>query len=333
MIRIARGTNLSDYSYTPVELDLFLKQVIKSKLAINIYKELLASGGDTAFGISDVLKAKGLRASKTRVYEEIAYLQKLGFIKRLSHRPPIYTTIHTPENLEKIAKRFFIKSREELMEKWAAVYPFLPQEQKQRNQEEMGDDQSVSLFKFNPFPIVDIFYNSPSGLKRLFYKVYESPEILICNFLVDTCMNGALFIKTISEDLPAFLNHLENTTGRYGKKIQMKTLTNTFSEELKTIWKLKGLPPIHKKILSYIDYELRVLEVPIMSFVLGEDTIFYPIGLGGIINKTSVLLEMKDEEIIDNARFTFETAWQKSQTAIKILDGKIIKERDLNFDS
>ncbi|NHK29956.1 MAG: TrmB family transcriptional regulator, partial [Asgard group archaeon] len=88
------------FSRTPSveEITKFITEILRNKLAINVYMQLLEDGGNTAFGISDNLRAKGIKASKTRVYEEIANLTRIGLIKRVSNRPPVYTTIQSPGN-------------------------------------------------------------------------------------------------------------------------------------------------------------------------------------------------------------------------------------------
>jgi len=316
---------LNNQAYSDLELEKFLNEVVSSKLAVNIYLKLLADGGNTAFGLSSALKTQGLKASKTRVYEELAYLQKLGLIKRISNRPPIYTTIHTPQNLQKIATQFFRDSREDLMKKWAAVYPFLPIEQQKRKEIESTPGEEVSLINFNPYPVVDIFYNSPKGLKNFYYKIFESPEILICHYLVDTCLSGTTFLEIISKDLSTFISHLKNIRDRYGQNLKMRSLSNYYSKALQDIIQIGKLPPNSKEILQFIDYEIRALKEPMMSFALGNKNLFYPIGLGGIVNKTFVVLELKDPEIIDSAKFAFETAWQRSELILKFEEGKVTK--------
>lgn len=102
---------MSRSTYSENEIEKFLREVLKSELAFNVYKQLVEDGGNTALGISENLKTKGKKASKTRVYEEISSLQKLGLIKRVSNRPPIYTTIPSQENFERIARLFFMDTR------------------------------------------------------------------------------------------------------------------------------------------------------------------------------------------------------------------------------
>ncbi|NHJ39131.1 MAG: TrmB family transcriptional regulator, partial [Asgard group archaeon] len=92
------------------EIRKFIAEILPNDLAINIYMQLLEDGGNTAFGLSNNLREKGFKASKTRVYEEIGNLTKIGLVKRVSNRPPVYTTIQSQENFEKIAIRFFMNS-------------------------------------------------------------------------------------------------------------------------------------------------------------------------------------------------------------------------------
>jgi len=101
--------------YTQEEIAKFLDEIIITKLTRAIYQQLIEDGGNTAQGLSETLKDKGVKASLTRVYEEIIELVKIGLVKRVSKRPPIYTTIQTPENYERIALKFIMNSREDLL--------------------------------------------------------------------------------------------------------------------------------------------------------------------------------------------------------------------------
>ena len=177
--------------YSEIELSKFIDEIVKSNLAKQVYFQLLEDGGNTVNGISNNLKAKGIKASKTRVYEEVSSLLDLQLIMRISNRPPIYTTVQAQANFENISTNYFRDSRQELMQKWASVFPFLPQDMKVRDSTTQDKQSSSSLINFNPYPVVDIYNTNKEDLRRYILRVFESSVINISNNLIQTCLDAS----------------------------------------------------------------------------------------------------------------------------------------------
>jgi predicted transcriptional regulator len=314
------------FSGTPSveEITKFITEILQNKLAINVYMQLLEDGGNTAFGISDNLKVKGIKASKTRVYEEIANLTRIGLIKRVSNRPPVYTTIQSPGNYEKIAMKFFMDTREDLLRRWAATYPFLPEEFK-TTKSQTAKLSTGPIVNFNPYPVVDIFASDKEGLKRYMLRVFESKEVLVSNTLVDTGFSTMNFREVFEEEeFSSLFNLLKSNKEKHGK-ITSRVLSTYITDETKAIKKLDKLPPLYKQFFNLIDYEIRQPKEKLSSFIIGDDNLLYPVGIGGIITKTYTYIEIRDPEIVDNAKFAFEKAWENAEIFLKIENGKVSK--------
>jgi len=316
---------MSRSTYSEDEIEKFLREVLNSELAFNVYKQLVEDGGNTVIGICENLQTKGLRGSKTRVYEEISTLLKLGLIKRVSNRPPIYTTVPDQENFERIARLFFMDTREELLRRWAATYPFLPEEMRSSSETSTIKLQTGPIVNFNPYPVVDVFnINIIDDLRRYMLRVFESNIMRISQSLVDTCFATDQF-RYAFQDLnfkPLFKQVSENYE-RYGR-IKSRTLSNYVTVELKELIKTRTFNKLHQQFFSLMDYELREPITKLSSFVLGKKNLLYPIGIGGVNTKTFVIIEIRDDDIISIAQEEFETAWESAKTILKIQDGKIV---------
>ncbi|MBN1328226.1 MAG: hypothetical protein JXA54_02020 [Candidatus Heimdallarchaeota archaeon] len=310
-------------SFTETEIKKFLAELLDDELAINIYLQLLEDGGNTAFGLSDNLKSKNLKASKTRVYEEIAKLVNLGLIQRVSNRPPIYTILNSKEDLESIAIKLLMNSREKILRTWASSYPFLPDNMK-NSDSKIGQLTGGQFINFNPYPIVDIFNIDLEGLKRYMLRVFESKNILISNTIVDTMFEANNFNKVFqNENFKLLIKQFTETTNRFGR-ISVRTLSTYFSKDIQLLRSLKELNPFNKQFFNIMDYELREPVDSLSSFILGDNNLFYPIGVGGIVKKTSAIIEIRNPEIIESAKLSFENAWKKAKIILKIENGEII---------
>ncbi|HUT82970.1 MAG TPA: hypothetical protein VMZ29_17370 [Candidatus Bathyarchaeia archaeon] len=311
-------------SFTESEIKKFLMELLDNDLAINVYLQLMEDGGNTAIGISDNLKDKNLKASKTRVYEEIAKLVNLGLIKRVSNRPPIYTTLHSKEDLESVAIKLLMNTREKILRTWASSYPFLPDDMKNTDSkigQLTGGGQFIS---FNPYPVVDIFNTDLEGLKKYILRVFESKNILVSNTIVDTMFEANNFYQIFQdENFKTLLKQFNETTNRYGR-ISARTLSTFFSKDIAVLKSSKELNPFYKQFFSMMDYELREPNKALSSFILGDNNLLYPIGIGGIVKKTSTIIEIRDPEIIKIAKLAFESAWKEAKIILTIENGEII---------
>ncbi len=307
------------------EIIKFIAEILPNDLAINIYMQLLEDGGNTALGLSNNLREKGFKASKTRVYEEIGNLTKIGLVRRVSNRPPVYTTIQSQENFEKIAIRFFMNSREELLRRWAATYPFLPDEYKSTKSQKVKLSTGP-IVNFNPYPVVDTFINDKDGLKRYMLRVFDSKEILVSNSLIETCFSTMDFRSVFEEEgFVTLFNQLKTNSEIYGK-ISSRVLSSVITDETKELKKAGKLPQLHKQFFNLIDYEIRLPKEKLSSFIIGDNNLLYPLGIGGLLTKTYTFIEIRDPEIIENAKFAFEKAWEKAEIFLKIKNGEIISK-------
>lgn len=316
---------MSRSSYSEDEIEKFLREVLKSELAFNVYKQLVEDGGNTVKGISENLRTKGKKASKTRVYEEISVLQKLGLIKRVSNRPPIYTTIPNLENFERIARLFFMDTREELLRRWAATYPFLPEEMKSSTEPKTLKLPTGPIVNFNPYPVVDVFnVDNIEDLRRYMLRVFESSTIKFSQALVDVFITTDQFRYAFQElNFEPLFKQMKENYERFGR-ISARTLTSYISDEFKEIIKTRKLNKLQKQFFNIIDYEMREPKSKLSSFVIGKSNLLYPIGIGGANSKTFVIIEIRDPTIIEIAQDAFESAWESANIILEVKDGKII---------
>jgi hypothetical protein len=316
---------MSRSTYSENEIEKFLREVLKSELAINIFKQLIEDGGNTALGISENLKTKGKKASKTRVYEEISTLQKLGLIKRVSNRPPIYTTVPSQENFERIARLFLMDTREELMRRWAATYPFLSDEMKStdlRTSNLIGSP----IINFNPYPVVNIFNTNTVDLKKYLLLIFESDLIYQSNAFVDTFMDTERLREVFKdENYISILNLLKEKHQTRGS-VKLKVLTSEITTEFKELVNTRKVSSFYQQFFKYVDFELREPKIKLSSFVISSNKLLYPIGIGGLEKKTYFLIEIRAPEILDKATYSFEEAWKKAKPIANLVNGKIVKE-------
>ncbi|MCG3253654.1 MAG: hypothetical protein KAX09_07390 [Candidatus Heimdallarchaeota archaeon] len=316
---------MSRSTYSENEVEKFLREVLKSELAFNVYKQLVEDGGNTVLGISENLKIKGKKASKTRVYEEISSLQKLGLIKRVSNRPPIYTTVPSQENFERIARLFFMDTREELMRRWAATYPFLPEDMKYSSGQRTMKLQTGPIVNFNPYPVVDVFdLDNNEDLRKYMLRVFESNLTRVSQAIVDTSFGTDDFRKAFNEiKFEPLLKQMKEIYERHGR-ITSKTLITHFTDEISKLISDGKLSSLQQKFFQLMDYEIRVPKEKLSSFVLGNNNLLYPIGIGGINTKIFAVIEIRDPGIVRVAHDAFESAWKSAKTVLEIKDGKIL---------
>ncbi|NPE07360.1 MAG: hypothetical protein GNW80_03675 [Asgard group archaeon] len=316
---------MSRSTYSESEIEKFLREVLRSELAINVYKQLAEDGGNTALGISENLKTKGKKASKTRVYEEISSLQKLGLIKRVSNRPPIYTTVPSHENFERLARLFFMDTREELMRRWAVTYPFLSEEMRLSPATKNMKLTTGPLVNFSPYPVVDVFnLTNIEDLRRYMLRVFESSTTCVSQAIVDTSFGSDQFIYAFEElNFVPLIKQMKENYERFGRNTT-RTLTSYYTDEIKDILKTGKLSKLQNQFFSIMDYEIREPKEKLSSFILGKNNLLYPIGIGGVNSKTFVIIEIRDPNIIEIAQDAFESAWGSAKIILEIKDGKIL---------
>ncbi len=316
---------MSRSSYSEDEIEKFLREVLRSELALNVYKQLVEDGGNTVKGISENLRTKGKKASKTRVYEEISSLQKLGLIKRVSNRPPIYTTVPSQKNFERIARLFFMDTREELMRRWAASYPFLSEKMKGTNLQSLKLSSSP-MINFNPYPVVNIFNTNKDDLKKYILLIFDSYLIYQSNALLDTFMNSEILHEVFKdENYVSILNLLKEKHETRGS-IKLKILTSEITDEFNELVKTKKVSSFYRQFFKYVDFDLRKPRIKLSSFIISSNKLLYPIGIGGLDKRTYFLIEIRAPEILDKATYSFEEAWKKAKPITKLVKGKIIQE-------
>jgi len=314
-----------DSAYTQEEVKKFLDEIINTKLARAIFQQLVEDGGNSAQGLSDSLKTKGVKASLTRVYEEIIELVKIGIIKRVSKRPPIYTTIQTHENYERIALKFVMNSREDLLRRWAAIYPFIPDHMKTSDFFAKGLT-SGPMLNFNPYPIVDIFNPGGEGLKRYLLRVFENNKLFISNTTVDVLLSGENYRAAFDkEKFVSLLEVIKKNFERNGR-LSVNTISDYQSFDMKALRESSSLSKFYAQFFQYVDYELRQTTENISSFVVGDENVIFPIGVGGKNQQTYSLIEIREPKIVKKTKNSFNKVWGNANLVIKIENGQIIKE-------
>ena len=312
-------------TYTQEEITKFLDEIITTKLARAIFQQLVEDGGNTAQGLSISLRNKGVKASLTRVYEEIIELVKTGLIKRVSKRPPIYTAIQSHENYERIALKFVMNSREDLLRRWAAIYPFIPDHMRTSDFFAKGLT-SGPMLNFNPYPIVDIFTPEGDGLKRYLLRIFENSNIFVANTYVDTLLSGenyhAVFDK---ENFESLLNVVKRNYERNGR-ITLNSISDVHSFDIKALSESSSLTKFYAKFFQYLDYELRQTTESLSSFVVGDGNVIFPIGVGTKNQPTYSLIEIREPKIVKKSKSTFNKIWGNAKRVIKIENGQIIRE-------
>ncbi|NHJ04827.1 MAG: hypothetical protein EAX90_08385 [Candidatus Heimdallarchaeota archaeon] len=310
--------------YSDIELDKFILEILPSKLSRDIFLQLNEDGGNTVVGIVESLHEKGILTAKTRVYEEISVLLEKGLIKRISKRPPVYTVNLLRENLEELASKFYMDTREELMRRWAASYTFLPEFLKSPEKDGKGLS-GVPMVNFNPYPIVDTFNVDKTGIRRYLLRAFESNNILISNTILDVCLSAENYhIAFEKENYETLFKLIKNNYDKKGQ-ITLNTLSTYISKEVTNFTKSKELSKFYKQFFKYINYEIREPVTKLSSFVLGQNNILFPIGLGSINPQTYLIVEIRDSKIVKNAQSVFNKAWSSATPYLKIENGEIIK--------
>lgn len=316
---------MNNPTYTQEEITKFLDEIIPTKLARAIFQQLVEDGGNTAQGLSVSLRNKDVKASLTRVYEEIIELVKTGLIKRVSKRPPIYTAIQSYENYERIALKFVMDSREDLLRRWATIYPFIPDYMRTSDFFAKGLSSGL-LLNFNPYPIVDIFHPEGDGLKRYLLRIFENNEILIANTYVDTLLSGDNY-RTAFEKVhfePLF-NVIKKNYERNGR-LTLNSISDVHSFDIKTLTTSSTLSKFYAQFFKYIDYELRQTTEVLSSFVVGDGNVVFPIGVGTKNQLTNSLIEIREPKIVKKSKNTFKKIWGNASRVLKIKNGEIIQE-------
>ncbi len=303
-------------SYSNKELNNFLMELFQSKLAVAIFNQLVEDGGNTVAGLVESLQEKGMKASKTRVYEEVSQLLAKGMIDRVSKRPPVYTINLARENLEELASKFFMDTREELLRRWAASYPFLPEFLKKR--QDSTSLSKIPIINFNPYPIVDIFKTDTEGLQRYMKRVFQSKSIMISNSNLETLLSfDSIKAQFQKENFKSFSTIMQKNYERNGK-ITLKVLSNVKSKKVANFTQINKIPAFYQKYFQMINYELREPITTLSSFVISDDKILFPIGIGGLNPRTYLIIEIRDSKMVKKAHSTFNKTWNKAKPILRI---------------
>ncbi len=308
-------------SYSNEELNNFLMELFQSKLAVAIFNQLVEDGGNTVIGIVESLQEKGMKASKTCVYEEISHLVAKGMINRVSKRPPVYTINLARENLEELASQFFMDTREELLRRWAATYPFLPEFLK-TSQDSSTSLSSIPMISFNPYPIVDIFKTDAAGLQRYMIRVFQSNIIMISESLIGTLLSADSIRSQFEKENFRPLFAIMQKNFERNDKITLKVLVTMKSKEIINLTQINKVPDFYKKYFKIINYEIREPSTKLTSFVIADDKILFPIGIGGSNPRTYLIIEIRDSKMVKKAHSAFVKTWNKAKPIMKIENGK-----------
>ena len=315
---------MSPQSYTEEELGKFLEEILTSDLSISIFQQLIEDGGNTVAGLIESMQENGIKTAKTRVYEEISTLLEKGLIKRISKRPPVYTVDLSRDNLEELASKFYMETREELMRRWAASYTFLPEFLKKTEKDSTGLS-GIPIVDFNPYPIVDTFSLDKNGLQRYLLRVFEANKILISNTVIDVFTSSENYRRAFEKD--DFKPLLEVIESNFNKKgtIVLNTLSNFITKEVMSFRDSPSLTKFYQQFFRHINYEIRKPNDELSSFVIGNNNILIPIGIGGLALQTFMIIEIRQPKVIKKAQTTFNKVWNNATPILKIENGEIIK--------
>lgn len=311
-------------TYSNVDLEKFILEITENETALEIFKQLQKDGGNTIQGLIKNLNDNGIKIAKTKAYEEIGELIKKGILKRVSKRPAVYSIDLADETLEELSKQYFMDTREEIMRKWAVLYPFLPNYIRQ-NSNENSVIQGLPLTNFNTYPIIDVFQNDKEGLERFFLRVFESNEIYISNTIVDTCLSSTNFLNFVQSDRYSTLSEMLKKNYEKHGKIVLKTLSTVFTNKMFELKRSNSLSSINFPLLNFFEYEIRRPLDDISSFVLTENNIHFPIGTGVPDQQTNIFIEIREASILKSARIAFNKVWNTAETVFKVENGEIIK--------
>jgi hypothetical protein len=216
-------------------------------------------------------------------------------------------------------------TREELLRRWAATYPFLPEEMRSSSESSTVRLQTGPIVNFNPYPVVDVFnIDNIEDLRRYMLRVFESNTMRVSQSIVDTCFATDQFRYAFQDlNFEPLLKQVRANFERYGR-ISTRTLTNYVTDEVKEIKRTGKFNALQQQFFNLMEYELREPITKLSSFVIGKDNLLYPIGIGGVNTKTFVIIEIRDKDIINIAQEEFETVWKSAKTILKVEDGKII---------
>lgn len=310
--------------FTDEELEKFIREILPTELSAQIFQQLIEDGGNTVAGLIETMQENGIKTAKTRVYEEIAILLEKGLIKRISKRPPVYTVDLSRENLEELSSRFYMETREELMRRWAASYTFLPEFLKKTEKESSGLS-GIPIVDFNPYPIVDTFSLDKKGLRRYLLRVFEANKILISNTVTDVCSSAEHYRRAFEkEDFVPLLEIIENNYNKKGTII-LNTLSNFISKDVTSLQDSPFLTKFYQQFFKYINYEIRKPNEELSSFIIGNDKILIPIGIGGLNPQTFMFVEIRQPKVIKKAQASFNKVWNNATPVLKIENGEIIK--------
>ena len=165
------------------------------------------------------------------------------------------------------------------------------------------------MVNFNPYPIIDIFKTDSEGLQRYMIRIFESNTILISNSILDTLSSADSIRAQFEKDNFQSLYTVMKKNYERNGNITLKILASIESKEIKNLVKAEKLPPFYKQFLQMFKYEVREPKNMLTSFIIGDDKILFPIGIGGENPKTFFIIEVRDSNMIKKANSIFSKAW------------------------
>jgi len=216
-------------------------------------------------------------------------------------------------------------TREELMRRWAATYPFLPEEMRLSTDTKTMKLTTGPIVNFSPYPVVDVFnLSNIEDLKRYMLRVFESNSICVSQAIVETNFGSDQFFYAFEElNFVPLIKQVKENYERFGR-ITSRTLTSYYTDEVKNMLKTGKLSQLQNQFFKMMDYEIREPKEKLSSYILGKNNLLYPIGIGGVNSKTFVIIEIRDPNIIDIAQDAFESAWDSAKIILQVKDGKIV---------
>ena len=120
--------------------------------------------------------------------------------------------------------------------------------------------------------------------------------------------------------LEVFMKNIE----RNGR-MTMKTLSNVHSQHIPQLQSSSSLSKFYAQFFKHLDYELRTPTEAIGSFVIGDDHVIFPIGVGIKNQPTHSLIEIREENIVKRARSAFKKTWTNAAVVLKVENGQVIR--------
>ncbi|MHA1462953.1 MAG: hypothetical protein ACTSQ0_07785, partial [Candidatus Heimdallarchaeota archaeon] len=147
----------------------------------------------------------------------------------------------------------------------------------------------------------------------------------LSNSIVDTLLSADNIRSQFEKENFKSLFEIMQKNFERNDKITLKVLATMKSKEFVDLSKIEKLPDYYKKYFQIINYELREPTTKLSSFVIADDKILFPIGIGGDNPITYSIIEIRDAKMIKKAHSFFSKAWNKAKPLLKIESGQIVR--------